>query len=66
MKTEEEVKKQAYISAEDLRVLMPIGKELARTYIKDLRNEMKEKGYFVPEGRRLLALTKLAKKKFGF
>ncbi len=66
MKTEEEIKKQTYISAEDLQVIMPIGYDLARAYIKDIRNEMREKGYFVPQGRKLLALTKLAKKKFGF
>ena len=66
MKTEEEVKKQTYISAEDLQVIMPIGYDLALSYIKTIRKEMYEKGYFVPEGRKLLALTKLAKKKFGF
>lgn len=65
-KTEEEIKKQTYITAEDLQIIMPIGYDLARSYIKEIRAEMQEKGYYVPNGRKLLALTKLAKKKFGF
>lgn len=66
MKTKEEILDQLYINAKDLKILIPnLGINKCVKYIKELQNEMKKKGYFVPETKEYLALTKLVKKKFG-
>lgn len=66
MKTAEEIKKQDYITAEELRILVPgLGKESALSIIKTTKKEMEEKGYYVPKVRPFVALTKLVKKKLG-
>lgn len=60
------LEKRAYVSAKDLKVLMPeIGMETCRKYISEVRQEMKDKGYLVPEGKTKLALTKMVVKKLG-
>lgn len=65
-KTSKEILEQSYITALDLQILIPdLGYHTALAYIKDMRREMKEKGYFVPGGRKYVALTKLVKKKYG-
>ncbi len=67
IKTQEEILNQLYISAEDLRILIPtMGKVKAIQTINDIQKEMKEKGYLVPETKVHLALTKLVRKKYGF
>lgn len=67
MKTKEEILEQTYISPQDLKQLIPtMGEEKCRTYIKEIREEMKDKGLFVPRTTPRLALTKLVRKKFGF
>ena len=67
VKTEDEIKKQTYITARDLKILIPsLGYVRALKYIDELRKEMAEQGYFVPEGKTKVALTKVARKKFGF
>ena len=66
MKTPEEILKQQYITARDIQKVIPnLGYVRALSYIEDLRKEMEEKNYFVPDGRTKVALTKLFKKKFG-
>lgn len=66
MKTKEEILDQSYITAQDLKLLIPeLGINKCVDYIKQIRVEMEAKGYFVPRGRQLLALTKLVRKKFG-
>jgi len=66
MKTKEEILNQSYITAQDLKLLIPeLGINKCVDYIKQIRVEMETKGYFVPRGRQLLALTKLVRKKFG-
>ena len=66
MKTNEEILNQQYITARDMQKVIPkLGYIRALNYIEDLREEMKEKGYFVPDGKTKVALTKLFKKKFG-
>ena len=58
---------QYYISAKDLRMVIPtLGINKSIEYIKMIQEEMKQKGYFIPQTKELLALTKLARKKFGF
>ena len=66
MKTQDEILNQKYITAKDIQQIIPkLGYIKALEYIEDLREEMKMKNYFVPEGRTKVALTKLFKKKFG-
>lgn len=63
---EKEILNQSYLTAKDLMVIIPkLSYQRALKYIDDIRLEMKEKGYFVPEGKTKVALTKLVKKKFG-
>lgn len=65
-KTNEEILNQQYITARDIQQIIPnLGYIKALQYIDDLREEMKDKNYFVPDGRTKVALTKLFKKKFG-
>ena len=66
MKTKEEILEQPYISPQDLKILMPtMGIENCRATINLIRDEMKDKGLFVPQTTPRLALTKLLKKRFG-
>lgn len=63
---EKEILNQSYLTAKDLMVIIPkLSYKRALKYIDDFREEMEQKGYFVPEGRTKVALTKLVKKKFG-
>lgn len=65
-KSNKEVLEQTYMTARDLQILIPnLGYTTALSYIEDVRQEMKEKGYFVPNGRTKVALTKIIKKKYG-
>lgn len=65
-KTNKEILEQSYITAKDLQILIPnLGYTTALSYIDDIREEMEEKGYFVPKGKTKVALTKLVKKKYG-
>lgn len=67
MKTQEEVLNQQYMTAKDLKILMPtVSIDKCSRYIEMLQAEMKEKNLFVPETRPRLVLTKLVRKKFGF
>lgn len=63
----DEILNQLYLDASDLQKIIPkLSYCRALEYIKEVRNEMKEKGLFVPEGKTKVALTKLIRKKFGF
>jgi len=62
----EEILKQQYLTANDLMEIIPgLTYNRALSYIKMIREEMKEKNYFVPDGKTKVALTKMLKKKFG-
>lgn len=66
-KTQNEILNQLYLSAYDLKLLIPtMTYARALECIKEIRIEMEEKGYYVPEGKTKIALTKLVRKKFGF
>ena len=66
MKTTKEILDQQYITALDMQQIIPsLSYPRALKYIDELRIEMKKKGYFVPEGKTKVALTKMFKKKFG-
>lgn len=66
LKDKDEILKQPYMSAKDLKMLMPtLGIDVCRTFIDEIRAEMKEKKLFVPETKPRIALTKLVRKKTG-
>lgn len=66
-KTKEEILNQLYVSAYDLRKLIPgMTYATAIKYIKLAQDEMREKNLLVPDGQTKLALTKIIRKKFGF
>ncbi len=66
MKTTEEILKQQYVTATDLMIIIPnLGYNRALNFINEMREEMKQKGYFVPNCKTKVALTKIFKKKFG-
>ena len=52
-------------AAADIRTAEKI-RDQALSEASDAREEMKNKGYFVPDGRTKVALTKIIRKKFGF
>lgn len=62
----DDILKKVYLSPKDLKELMPtVGIDTCRKYIAEVRKEMLDKGYLVPEGKTKLALTKLVVKKLG-
>lgn len=66
MKTIDEILEQKYLSANDLRIIIPsLGYLKALEYIKTFRKEMESLGYFVPGGKKQIALTKLVRKRLG-
>ena len=66
IKTRDEILRQDYVSAKDLRILIKgLGINKSVKYIKMIQEEMKSKNYFIPETKEKLALTKLVRKKFG-
>lgn len=72
MKTEriiksETIKKQDYISADDLMKIIPNLTYLnALKYIKTAQEEMKKKNYYIPTTKPKVALTKIVRELFGF
>lgn len=66
LSTTKEILEQQYLTAKDLMKIIPkLSYSMAIKYIENARHEMSEKGYFVPEGKTKVALTKVIKKKFG-
>ena len=66
MKTKEEILEQLYITAQDLKILIPeLGINNCVKVIKQMREEMEKRNMFVPNSRPLLAQTKLVIKKMG-
>lgn len=64
MKKEVDVFKQTYMSAEDLKVIIPtMGIKARSKFIQDIRKQMEEENYYIPAGRTKLALTKLIKER---
>lgn len=61
----EEILKNYYVTAQDIMKIMPVGIGKAQKIIKELQKEMKEKNYFIPDGKKRVALTKLFKKRYG-
>lgn len=67
MKTKEEILNSDYMTAKDLKVIIPtLGINKCQNYINEIRDEMREKNLWVPQSKPYIALTKLVRKKFGF
>lgn len=64
-KTKEEILDQIYITAKDLKTLIPtLGKAHCIEIVKELRNEMEKEGMYVPKTKPLLVNVKMFRKKF--
>lgn len=57
--------KEQYTNAKELQEVLHISYKSALEIIVDVRNEMKEKGFFIPNTRTKLALTWMVKEKIG-
>lgn len=61
-----EILEQKYLTAKDLQCIIPdLSYTRALNYIHDARAKMHEKGYFVPDGKTKVALTKIIIKEYG-
>lgn len=54
-----------YISAKDLQNNLNISYQSARRIIEEVRKEMKERNYLIPNTKTKLALTWMVKKRIG-
>lgn len=64
-KTVDEILKQKYMTAKDLTAITGMCNKKALDYIKEIKEEMEEKGYFVPPTHNYKVLTKLVVKRLG-
>ena len=62
---EKELLQKQYLTPKELVKLLRIPYKTALRYATELRQQMKNEGYFIPETRNKIVLTKLVKKKFG-
>ena len=66
MKTKEEILNQMYITANDIKLLIPtLGINQCTQLIKDIRVEMKNQELYVPQSKPMLASTQIFKKMTG-
>lgn len=63
--SEKELLQKTYLMPEELQVLLRIPYPKALELAHEIRQEMKDKNYLIPNTRYQLVLTKLVKKKFG-
>lgn len=64
-KKTEEILKQKYMKPQDLKIVIPsMSLKECRKIIEELRNEMNNEGYFVPQGKIKIALTDFVIRKF--
>ena len=54
-----------YINAKELQKLTGIGYQSAMKIINNVREKMKEKGFYIPQCRTKVALTWMIKKELG-
>ena len=65
-KTREQILNQDYMSAKDLKILIPtLGINNCRNIINEVVIDMRNDGCYVPPGKTIIALTKYVKKKLG-
>lgn len=55
-----------YITAKELQELTGIGYQSAMKIINEVREEMKQKNYLIPNCRKKIALRRLVEKRLGF
>lgn len=63
--SEKELLQKQYITPHELQKLVRIPYKTALRYAHEIRQQMRDEGYFIPETSNLIMLTKLVKKKFG-
>lgn len=63
MKTKEEILNQVYMNVKDFRQLTGLGLSKSQSVMKELREEAKEQGYYIPADRTILVPTKIVRKK---
>lgn len=54
-----------YINGKELQEMTGLGYQSAMKVIKNAREIMKEKGYFIPQSKTIIALTWIVKKELG-
>lgn len=64
MKTKQEILEQTYMTVKDLKQITGLGLTRCQNIMRDLREEAKEEGYFIPVERNILVPTKIVKRKF--
>ena len=64
MKTKQEILDQTYMTVKDLKQITGLGLTRCQNIMRDLREEAKEEGYFIPIERNILVPTKIVKRKF--
>lgn len=64
MKTKEQILNQIYMTVKDLKQITGLGLNKCQNIMKELRDEAKQQGYYIPVERNILVPTKVVKKKF--
>ena len=54
-----------YISVKELQEMTGISYQSALEIIKEVRKEMKDNGYLIPKGKKLIAIKSLVLKRLG-
>lgn len=65
MKTTDEILDQKYLSAKDIQVITGIGINASRDLVKKIKDISTQKGYYQPPVKKLICLTKEARKFLG-
>ena len=63
--SEKELLQKTYLTPNELVKVLRVTYKNALKIANELRNEMKQEGYLIPDTRNKVVLTKLVKKKYG-
>lgn len=64
MKSKQDILEQTYMTVKDLKKITGLGLTRCQNIMRELRDEAKEQGYYIPIERTILVPTKIVKKKF--
>ena len=64
MKSKQDILEQTYMTVKDLKLITGLGLARCQMIMRELRDEAKEQGYYIPVERTILVPTKVVKKKF--
>lgn len=64
MKTKQDILDQTYMTVKDLKTITGLGLGRCQCIMRELRDEAREQGYYIPVERTILVPTKVVKKKF--